>query len=230
MYNLGQKLLAEFIGTFAWLFVGVGSICAAQQAGAPQGVALLATALAPGLAVATMMAAVGPISGGHFNPAVTAGFWVTRRMGTFQAIGYVLAQLAGAAAGAYAISKFYLEDVWRRAMLGTPVLSADVSPVLGMGIEALLTFLLVFVFFAVAAEKDSAAGLRAPCAVGLAVTGDILAGGVLTGAALNPARAFGPALVGHYWLNQSVFWIGPIGGAIAAGSLYTALLARKPAE
>jgi len=227
MYNLGQKLLAEFIGTFAWLFVGVGSICAAQQAGAPQGVALLATALAPGLAVATMMAAVGPISGGHFNPAVTAGFWVTRRMGTFQAIGYALAQLAGASAGAYAISKFYLEDVWRRAVLGTPVLSADVSPVLGMGIEALLTFLLVFVFFAVASEKDSAAGLRAPFAVGLAVTGDILAGGVLTGAALNPARAFGPALVGHYWLNQSVYWIGPIGGAIAAGSLYSALLAKK---
>jgi aquaporin Z len=229
MYNLGQKVLSEFIGTFALLFFGCGSICAAQQTGAG-GPGLLGIALAHGLAIALMMAAVGHISGGHFNPAVTASFWVTRRMGTFEALLYWVAQLAGSAVGAYAVSKIYLEDVWRRATLGTPVLAADVSPVLGMVIEAVLTFVLVFVFFGTAADKDGAFGKLAPFAVGLTFTGDMLAAGVLTGAAMNPARAFGPALVGHYWLNQSVYWIGPVAGGIAAAALYSALLMRKSAS
>jgi len=229
MHNLGQKLLAEFLGTFFWLFWGCGSICAAQQAGAG-GPGLVGIALAQGLAVALMTAALGHISGGHFNPAVTSAFWVTRRMGSFEALLYAAAQLAGGAGGAYVISKFYLEDVWRRAALGTPVLSADVSPVLGMVVEAVLTFFLVLVVFGTVADKGSAHGRLAPFAIGLTITGNMLACGALTGAAMNPARAFGPALVGHYWLNQSVYWIGPIAGGIAAGSLYSALLRRKASE
>ena len=98
-----------------------------------------------------------------------------------------------------------------------------------MVIEAVLTFLLVYVIFGTAADKDCAFGKVAPFAIGLTITGDIFAGGVLTGAAMNPARAFGPALVGHYWLNHSVYWIGPIAGGIAAGSLYSTLLMRKTA-
>lgn len=225
MYNLGQKLISEFIGTFTLLFFGCGSICAAQQAGAA-GPGLVGIALAHGLGIGLMVAAVGHISGGHFNPAVTSAFWVTRRMGTWEAALYWVAQLAGAATGAFAISRFFQEDVWRRAMLGTPALATDISPVLGMMIEAVLTFLLVFVIFGTAADKNCAFAKLAPFAIGLTITGDILAGGVLTGAAVNPARAFGPALVGRYWLNQSVYWIGPIAGGIAAGSLYSALLLR----
>jgi aquaporin Z len=226
MYNTGQKLAAEFVGTCTLLSLGCGSICAAQQAGAG-GPGVAGIALAHGLAIAVMMAAVGHISGGHFNPAVTSAFWVTRRMGTFEALLYLAAQLAGASTGAFAVSKFYLEDVWRRAALGTPTLAGDVSPVLGMVIEAVLTFLLVFVFFGTVADKDCSFGKLAPFAIGLTYTGNILAGGLLTGAAVNPARAFGPALVGHYWLNQSVYWIGPIAGGIAAGTLYSALLMKK---
>ena len=92
MYNTGQKLIAEYIGTFTLLVFTLGSICYAQQAGAG-GPGLLGMALAPGLAIAVMMAAVGHISGAHFNPSVTAAFWVTRRMGTLEALLYWLAQL-----------------------------------------------------------------------------------------------------------------------------------------
>lgn len=226
MYNTGQKLVAEFIGTFTLLFFGVGSICFAQQAGAG-GPGLVGIALAHGLGIGLMVAAVGHISGGHFNPSVTAAFWVTRRMGTADALLYWVAQLFGASVASFLITRIYLEDVWRRAALGVPALASDVSPVIGILVEAVLTFLLVFVIFGTAADKDCAFGKVAPFAIGLTITGDILAGGVLTGAAMNPARAFGPALVGHYWANHAVYWVGPLAGAIAAGSLYSVLLMRK---
>jgi aquaporin Z len=229
MYNTGQKLLAEFLGTFTLLLFGVGSICATQQAGAG-GPGLVGIAFAHGLAIAVMFAAVGHISGGHFNPAVTAAFWVTRRQGTLEALLYWAAQLLGAAAASYLITLFYLPDVWRRAALGVPALAIDVSPVTGIILEAVLTFALVFVFFGATADKDCAFSKVAPFAIGLTITGGILAGGVVTGAAMNPARAFGPALVGHYWANQVVYWVGPLAGGIAAGSLYSLLLMRKSAS
>lgn len=229
MYNIGQKLMAEFIGTLTLLFFGVGSICFAQQSGAA-GPGLMGIALAQGMAIAVMFTAVGHISGGHFNPAVTAALWVTRRQGTVEALLYWIAQLLGATVASYLITRIYLEDVWRRAALGVPALANDVSPVIGILVEAVLTFLLVFVYFGTAANKDCAFGKLAPLAIGLTVTSDILAGGVLTGAAMNPARAFGPALVGHYWANQAVYWVGPLAGAIVAGSLYSVLLMRKSAS
>ncbi len=229
MHNLGQKLIAEFIGTFALLFFGVGSICSALQAGAAAP-PTLSLALAPGLAVAIMFTAVGHISGGHFNPAVTVAFWVTRRQGTLEALLYWIAQLLGATVASFLITRIYLEDVWRRATLGVPALASDVSPVIGILVEAVLTFLLVFVYFGTAADKEGAFGKVAPFAIGLTITGDILAGGVLTGAAMNPARAFGPALVGNYWANQAVYWVGPLVGGIVAGSLYSVFLMRKPAS
>jgi glycerol uptake facilitator-like aquaporin len=122
---------------------------------------------------------------------------------------------------------FYSPDVWRRAALGTPALATDVTPLFGTLVEAVLTFLLVFVIFGTAADKDSASGKVAPFAIGLSYTAGILAGGVLTGAAINPARAFGPALIGRYWANQLVYWLGPLAGGIAAGWLYSTFLMRK---
>jgi aquaporin TIP len=223
MYNPAQKMFAEFVGTFAVVFIGVSSICAARQDSS----ALLAVALAHGLAYIVMIAALGHVSGGHFNPAVTAAFWVTRRQGTLEAALYWVAQLLGAATASYLITLFYLQDVWRRVALGVPTLAADVSPVMGIVIEVVLTFLPVFVIFGTAADKDSAFAKLAPFAIGLAYTGGILAGSMLTGAAMNPARAFGPGLVGHYWANQVVYWVGPLAGGIAAGSLYSLFLMRK---
>jgi len=226
MYNIAQKTLAEFLGTFALLFVSVGSLCAAQQAGA-RGPGALALALAPGLTIAAVFATLGPISGGHFNPAVTAAFWVTRRLGTLESMLYWIGQLTGATTGSYLISLFFLSDVWRSAHLGVPALASDVSPVIGMMIEAALTFFLVLVYFGTAADKETASGKLAPLAIGFMVTANTLVGGALTGAAMNPARAFGPGLVGNYWANQTVYWVGPLAGGIVAGSLYSLLLARK---
>jgi aquaporin Z len=226
MHNPAQKMVAEFVGTFTLVFVGVSSICAAQQAGAG-GPGLVGIGLAHGLAIAVMVAAVGHVSGGHFNPAVTAAFWVTQRQSTLEFVLYWLAQLSGGAAGAFAVTMFYSPDVWRRAALGTPALATDVTPLFGTLVEAVLTFLLVFVIFGTAADKDSASGKVAPFAIGLSYTAGILAGGVLTGAAINPARAFGPALIGRYWANQLVYWLGPLAGGIAAGWLYSTFLMRK---
>jgi aquaporin TIP len=225
MYNTPQKLVAEFIGTFTLIFAGVAAICSNQMAGGGSG--LVGVALAHGLAIAVMIAAVGHVSGGHFNPAVTAAFWVTKKMGTLEAAGFWIAQLAGGAAAAYLLTLFFSPDVWHRVSLGTPSLAPDVTPTFGMLIEAMMTFLLVFVIFGTAADKNSAFGKSAPFAIGLVISVDILAGGVLTGAAMNPARAFGPALAARVWANHAVYWVGPLAGGIAAGVLYDTLLMKK---
>jgi len=174
-----------------------------------------------------MFAATSHISGAHFNPAVTGALWVTKKIGTMQAAGYWIAQLAGAAAAAYLVTLIFPPEVWRHVSLGTPFLAVDLTPTLGMLIEAVLTFLLVFVFFGVATDKNSGFNNLAPFAIGLTVTLDILACGVLTGAAINPARAFGPALAAHAWANHAVYWVGPLAGGIAGGFLYDTLLMKK---
>jgi aquaporin TIP len=226
MYNTGQKLLAEFVGTFTLIFMGVGAICANQMAGAG-GPGLVGIALAHGLGIGVMIAAVGHVSGAHFNPAVTAAFWVTRKMSTLEALGFWVAQLAGGAAAAYLLTVFFPAEIWRAAGLGTPALARDITPTFGILIEAMLTFFLVFVIFGTAADKNSAFGKLAPFAIGLTITIDILAGGVLTGAAMNPARAFGPALASHNWANHGVYWVGPLAGGILAGWLYDTVLMKK---
>jgi len=229
MYNTGQKLIAEFMGTFALLFFGVGSICAAFKAGLNGPTpGLLGIAIAHGLGIGLFVAAVGHISGGHFNPAVSAAFWVTKRLNTFDLILYWVAQLAGAIVASYLISCFYVEDVWRRG-LSAIALAPEVTPIVGMVIEAAITFLLVFVIFGTAVDKDSAFAGTAPISIGLTITADILAAGLLTGAAINPARAFGPAVIGHVWTNQVVYWVGPLAGGIAAGVLYNSVLIRAKA-
>ena len=123
MYNLPQKLFAEFIGTFTLVFIGVASICADQylRATNQSGVGLLGIAAAQGLAVAVIFTAIGHISGGHFNPAITIGIWVTRRIGTFRAIFYCIAQLLAAIAAAYTIKMILPQTAWSApAYLGLP--------------------------------------------------------------------------------------------------------------
>src|ERR1700687_2054326 len=120
MYNIPQKLTAEFIGTFALIFFGAGSICADQYLHSTGGIGLLAIALAHGLAIAIMVSALGHISGGHFNPAITIGFWVTRRLNTLDVILYWAAQLAGAIAAAFLLKAVVPEETWRAVALGTP--------------------------------------------------------------------------------------------------------------
>jgi MIP family channel proteins len=227
MYNMPQKLFAEFIGTFALIFFGVGSICMEQFQHGAGGPGLLGIALAHGLAIGIMVSALGHVSGGHFNPAVSIGFWVTKRISTLDVILYWAAQIAGAIAAAYLLKIIVPEEAWRAVALGTPDLARDFSRLNGIILEAVMTFFLVWVVFATAVDEKGAFNKIAGFAIGLTITVDILAGGPLTGAAMNPARALGPALAVGHWANHGVYWVGPLIGGFVAGLLYDTFYLKK---
>ena len=231
MYNTPQKLAAEFFGTFALIFFGAGSICADQflRASGQPGVGLLGTALAYGLAMGVLVTSLGHISGAHFNPAITLGCWVTRKISTFEGVAYWVAQLAGATVAAYLL-RLLPVDVWGAVQLGTPGLASGISRANGMIFEGIMTFFLVFVVFATAIDSRGAFNKIAGFAIGLTITMGALFGGPFTGAALNPARAFGPALAANHWTNHGVYWIGPLAGGVAAGWLYNTLFLSKEQE
>jgi MIP family channel proteins len=228
MPSLSQKLSAEFVGTFAFVFIAAGSVCADQylRAAGQGDLGILGIAVAQGLAFGIMVTAVGHISGGHLNPAVTIGFWVTKRLGTLQSIGYGIAQLLGAISASYLLAAIVPESVWRPAWLGTPDLSPDFTRIHGMAIETVMTFFVVFVVFATAADSRGAFNKVAGFAAGLTITMDVLFGSAFTGAALNPARALGPALVAHHWQNHGVYWVGPLLGGVLAAFFYDRLYLR----
>ena len=230
LYRLPQKLAAEFIGTFAVVFIAAGAICADQYARAAgnAGSGVLGCALAYGLGVGAMVSAFSHISGAHLNPAVTVGCWVTKRLDTFHSIAYAIAQLLGAAAGAYTLSAVLPEAIWRPVSLGAPDLTSDFTRMHGMALEAALTFVVVTVTFATVIDARGAFRHAAGLPIGIAVTIGYLVGGPFTGAAMNPARAFGPALAltPHHWQNHGVYWIGPLFGGILAGVIYDRLFLR----
>jgi MIP family channel proteins len=232
MVKLPQKLVAEFIGTFILIFVGAGSICTDQfiRAGGGAGIGLLGIAVAHGLAIACAVSAIGHISGGHINPAVTIAFWATKKMSTFETLAYWFAQLGGGIVAAFLLRVTIPEEVWRAVALGTPALARDFTVANGIILEAVMTFFLVFVVFATAVDERAAFGKLAGFAIGLTVTIDILVGGPFTGAAMNPARALGPALAARSWAHHPVYWVGPLLGGVLAGALYNTLYLRKSDE
>jgi aquaporin Z len=214
---LWKAALAELIGTFTLIFIGAGAILSDVLTGGKVG--LTGIALAHGVAIATMVSAAGHLSGGHFNPAVTSAFVATGRMAVGTGLAYVAAQLVGALLGAFFLMAAFPEAVRKTALLGVPLLAQGVSSGTGIVVEAILTFFLVFVIFGTAVDArgpKAAGGLF----IGLVIAMDILAGGALTGAAMNPARAFGPAFFADAWTNQAVYWIGPLLGGVVAGWLY----------
>jgi MIP family channel proteins len=227
MYTTFQKLFAEFLGAFAVVFFGVGAVCADRFLQTSGGIGLLGIALASGLAMAIMVSALGHISGGHFNPAITIGFWVTKRIGTLDAFLYWAAQLLGGIAAAFLLRSTIPEETWRAVALGTPALLRDFPALSAMVLEAVTSFFLVLVFFATAVDDRGAFRAIAGFGLGLAITLGILVAGPFTGAAMNPARAFGPALASHHWANQGVYWIGPLAGGFLAGLLYNSLYLKK---
>ncbi|HEV7967970.1 MAG TPA: MIP family channel protein [Candidatus Acidoferrales bacterium] len=230
MYSKPQKLVAEFVGTFALIFFGAGSICADQylrtSSNGQIGLGLLGIALAYGLAMGIMVTSLGHVSGGHFNPAITIGFWVTRKLSTFDAVAYWIAQLAGGVSAAYVLRQLPV-DVWGPVQLGTPDLANGISRTNGIIFEAIMTFFLVFVVFATAVDERGVFDKVAGFTIGLTITMGSLFGEPFTGAALNPARAFGPALAANHWTNHGVYWIGPMTGGVAAGWLYDVLYLSK---
>jgi MIP family channel proteins len=222
-----KPLLAEVIGTFTLIFAGAGAIIANEATHG--GVGLLGIALAHGLAIGVMVSALGVISGGHFNPAVTCGFLAAGRIPAARAIAYVIAQLVGATLGGLALWTAYPHGPATAVHLGTPSLAPGLSATAGILLEAIGAFFLVTVVFGTAVHP--AAPRLGGLAIGLTITMDILAFGALTGAAMNPARAFGPALVSGVWGDQLVYWIGPLIGGALAGALYGgAYLARADSK
>jgi aquaporin TIP len=204
-----RRSVAEFVGAFALVFIGAGSVMT--------GGGLLAVAVAHGLILAIMVTALGHISGGHFNPAVTLGFLITRRITPLLGACYWVAQFAGGVAAALLLKWIYPDDITDAAKLGAPVLNDQISVGAGFVLEAILTFFLVWVVFATAADPRGAFTAIAGFAIGLTIAADILIGGPLTGAAMNPARALGPMLVQNQWADGWIWFIGPfLGGALAA--------------
>ena len=223
--SLMKPCVAEFIGTFTLIFVGVGAIY--QNAG------LLAVAFAHGLAIAVMVSATGAISGGHLNPAVTFGLWVGGKVDLTRLLSYWVAQLLGATAAAFLLLYVFAQlpnQVPSEIIAkGTPdLLQGGISSAQGIVIEGVLTFFLVFVVYGTAVDG------RAPkiggLAIGLTVTLDILFNGPLTGGAMNPARVFGPAVASGHWTNHAVYWIGPLAGGGLAGLVYGRYLIKPGSE
>ena len=213
-----RKLVAEVIGTFALIFFGAGSIIMTSGD-------LVAVALAHGLAIALSVSALMGVSHALFNPALTIGLWATRRLETITAAGYIIAQLAGAVVAALALVVLFPEVRRDAADLGTPLLGEGIDAAQGVGIEAILTFFLMLAVFGTAV--DSRGPRVGGFAIGLVITMDILAAGPLTGAAMNPARSFGPALVDGSWDDWWVYWVGPVIGAVLAALLYHYVFAEE---
>lgn len=228
---MGRKLLAEFIGTFTLIFIGAGSIVAAGTAipgAAEPGAGLVTIALAHGLAIGTMVSAVGHVSGGHFNPAVTVGAWVTRRMGNAESAAYVVTQLVGGIAGAGVLRLVMPPDRWEPAALGATLVAPQLSDAQAITIEAVLTFFLVWVVFATAIDTEGAFAKIAGLAIGFTIAMDIMMGGPFTGGSMNPARSLGPAVIAGNYTGLWVYFVGPvIGGTLAALAYDLGIIRRR---
>ena len=224
MRDSWRHFAAEFIGTFALVFVGGAAIMASQMSQNTNG--LLVAAFAHGLILALMVTATMRISG-HLNPAVTLGFLATRRIELVMAVVYIIAQLLAAAVAAYALKGIFPAEVAAATRLGGQSVSIELSSLQAIACEAIATFFLVFVVFGTAVDPQ--APKVGGFAIGLTVAADILAIGPLTGASMNPARSFGPALVSGIFEGQAIYWIGPIVGGVLAALLYDRLfLPRGP--
>lgn len=240
--KLWQLCLAEAIGTFFLCFIGIGAILSNTSG---SGIGLLGIALAHGIALAIGITATGHISGGHLNPAVSCGFMATGRLAPVTGVAYIISQCVGALVAAALISTIYSGVMAPNPATGTtePSMSLSLVEAAGLGTPApgqrsdgkgewgtgavfltefALTFLLITAVFGTAVDD------RAPriggFGIGLTVTYDILVGGPISGAAMNPARVFGPAVVGGIWNSHWVYWAAPIAGAVVGALVYHHLL------
>jgi len=216
-----QSFVAEFVGTFALIFIGAGALAIGEGE-------LIGVALAHGLVIVAFAYAYGHISGTHINPAATLGFLVAGEIRFGAAIGYWIAQFAGGILGALALKGMLPVD----GDLGVTILAENVSVTQGLFVEIVLTFFLVNTIFntAVSGKAGNFAGL----AIGLTLVFCILMGGPLTRASLNPARTLGPAIAAGaehaQWGNIWLYFVGPFIGAVLAALLYIGVLKDKGTE
>jgi aquaporin Z len=225
-----RPCLAEFLGTFYLCFAGIAAIlCNTPAIGVGSG--LVGIALAHGLALSVAVNVFGGESGAHFNPAVTAGFLVTGRIKSNLALAYVAAQLLGATTAAGVCRVIFPPQAVEAAALGLPLPAAWASTNVVLLAEFVMTFLLMTSIFGTAVDDRGRAVKIGGFGIGLTVAFNILAGGAVTGASMNPARSFGPALEMMRWEWHWAYWLAPIAGACAAALLYEHVLLRpmKPA-
>ena len=209
-----KNLVAEFIGTFALIFIGAGALAIGSAN-------LVGVALAHGLVIVTFAYAYGHISGTHINPAVTLGLLIAGEIEFVAAIGYWIVQFLGGILGAVVLSAV----LPNAGDLGVTILAEGVTPVQGLIVEIVLTFFLVNTIFntAVSGKAGNFAGL----AIGLTLVLGILMGGPLTRASLNPARTLGPAIVSGNYADIWLYFVGPLIGAVLAALLYMGVLKDK---
>ncbi len=226
MPAMSRRLVAEALGTFALVFVGCAVVVTDKFPNGGYG--MLGIAVAHAFVLAIMITATMNISGGHLNPAVTFGLLVARKIDLRIALPYIAAQLVGGILGAVLVRYAIPSNVGRILSYGTPVIANSVTLAQAISIEAILTFFLVSAVFgtAVSPEAPKVGGFG----IGLVLLFGILVGGPLTGAALNPVRAFAPALISGNWLGQGIWWVGPLLGGALAGLLWGMVLLPKGQE
>jgi len=211
-----QALIVEFICTFLFVFAGVGSAMGADKLNGNSLVSLFFVAMAHALVVAVMISAGFRISGGHLNPAVTLGLCFGGHITVFRSLLYFIDQCLASVAACALL-------VYLTGGLTTPVhtLASGVDYLQGVIWEVVLTFSLLFTVYAtiVDPKKGHLDGLG-PFLTGLVVGANIMAGGAFSGASMNPARSFGPALVSGDWTDHWVYWVGPLIGGGLAGFIY----------
>lgn len=229
MNTLARGMVAEFIGTFFLIFVGCASIILGQKQLGPHG-SLITVALAHGLILSIMVTACMYISGAQFNPAVSIGLVVAGKQKPGQAGAFIVTQLIAAACGAGMLQLILSPDVANHpevklgATIGTLTMHADTQGVFLM--EAIATFGLMMAILM--GTVDSRAHKLGGFTIGLTVAACILAIGPLTGASMNPARTFGPAICGKHWDMHWVYWAGPVFGASVAAFVYKVVWDSKP--
>jgi MIP family channel proteins len=220
MPSLTRRLVAEFIGTFGFVFFGCGAVVANAYPGS--GIGVPSIALVHGIALAVLVTATMAISGGLLNPALTVGLFVARRLDAKSTVGYIIVQCLGAILGALALKLLFPIGIARLVSYGTPMIANTITLPAAIAIEALLTFFLMSAVFgtAVLANAPRVGGF----AIGLTLYACIVVAAQLTGPAVNPARAFGPAVVSGVWVGHIAYWIGPIVGAVVAALLWDRVL------
>ena len=226
-YEAWRSTFAEFIATMLFVFVGAGSVVVTGSLtdGELTAARLIAIAMGHGLAITLLVYATANLSGGHINPAVTFAAALTRKISTTKGAMYIGAQLTGAATGALLL-KLSLPDLLE-GNLGAHTLGPDVTITMGILMEIVLTFVLVFVIFATAFDPEGM-GRLAPLAIGLTVLVGHIVAVPLTGASMNPARSFGPAVVEGVWGNHWVYWAGPVIGGAIASLVYQVVFLGRP--
>lgn len=216
MESIGKAAVAEFVATFALIFVGAGAVIL----NANGQLDLTGVALAHGLVLAIMVSITAHISGGLVNPAVAISLWVTGKLPTSRASVLIVAEVAGAVAGAFLLRFLIPGELFDGGGGGIPALGDGIAVGRGVLIEAVTTFFLVFAVFGTAVDDRGPFSKTAGLTIGLVIAFDIMAFGPYTGAAMNPARWFGPALATNDWADWYVWIVGPVAGGIVAGVLY----------